>query len=272
MVTGNGVIVFSNRKVEDLFGFRHAELAGRSIDSLVPERHRKMHEKVRADYVAAPSPRAMGEGRIVSGLTKNGEEVQLEVGLTPLQVGVNDYVLVSIVEVSNEILKVAAYHDPLTGLPNRNLFKEIGEKLRNLAIRSGDSLALAYVDLDGFKHVNDQYGHDVGDLVLREVAEILRNSVRRNDIVCRIGGDEFVMCLYGIVDKVAIEKLSFGVLEKISSVRDIGGNNVDISASIGVASTDKPVAVLFDDLIRIADRLMYEAKQTGKGRVVLEEC
>jgi diguanylate cyclase (GGDEF)-like protein/PAS domain S-box-containing protein len=266
----NGSIMVANPKAEEIFGFNEGELAGNTVDQLIPERHRESHEKMRIDYMNTPSLRAMGHGRILPALTKDKQEIQVEVGLTPITLNEQNYVLVSIIEASNPILKVAAYNDPLTGLPNRNLFIELCENLRNLAIRNGDRLTMMFIDLDNFKSVNDSYGHDVGDQVLCKVADILHNSIRINDVAGRIGGDEFLICLYGIKSIIDIKTISNNIIRKISDIRYIEEKKIDISASIGAVSAALPNAMSLDEMIKKSDKAMYKAKKSGKGNVFSE--
>ena len=272
LTTREGKIIFSNPKSEDLLGFDKGELSGCSVDKLVPGQYRESHEKMRVDYMNAPTPRSMKNGRVLHALKKNGQEIQVQIGLSPLIVDSINYVLVSIIEVSNQIFKVAAYHDPLTGLPNRNLFNELTETLRNLAIRNGTHLTLIFIDLDGFKDVNDRHGHEVGDLVLCEVADILGKCVRKNDIIGRIGGDEFLMCFYGIESSIDLDNILNNLIKVISSIKNVRGNKIDISASIGAVSTSEPDNFLINDMVKMADKLMYRAKKSGKGKVLYEEC
>ena len=272
LATKDGEIIFSNPKAEELLGFDSGELLGCPINRLVPERYHKSHEQMRESYMDAPSQRAMNQGRVLPAVKKNGQEVQVQIGLSPLTVDNNNYVLVSIIEVSNQVFKIAAYHDPLTGLANRNLFNELSENLRNSAIRNGAHLTLLFIDLDGFKDVNDLYGHYVGDLVLCEVANALTKSVRKNDIIGRIGGDEFLICLYGIENTLDLEKIFNNLIKVISSIENIQGHRVKLNASIGAISTAEPDNVLLNEMVKTADKLMYKAKKAGKGKAFYEEC
>jgi diguanylate cyclase (GGDEF)-like protein/PAS domain S-box-containing protein len=166
-------------------------------------------------------------------------------------------------------LEEIAHHDPLTGLPNRLL---LGDRLRQAIAqnqRTGTRIAVCYLDLDGFKDVNDRYGHTVGDQLLIEVGKRLVARVRGGDTVARLGGDEFVVLLSGLANDQECQAALNRLLEGVSApywTGDIG--ECEISASIGVTvfPTD---AVDPDTLVRHADHAMYVAKQAGKNRYQL---
>jgi diguanylate cyclase (GGDEF)-like protein len=163
-------------------------------------------------------------------------------------------------------LEHAAMHDDTTGLPNRRLLEETVETA--LVARHTD-LAVLFVDLDGFKEVNDQLGHQVGDEILREVATRLQSTVRVNDIVSRYGGDEFV-----ILCEVAGEDAALEMAERVrvSISRPYGilpaGLAVGASVGVAVASTVTGRGGV-DRLVRMADQAMYRAKNAGGNRVAL---
>jgi diguanylate cyclase (GGDEF)-like protein len=224
----------------------------------------------------------MGAGRYLEGVRKNGRDIPVEVGLSPIVIGGERLVLVSVVDMSdrylanklsrvNRTLKLEATHDDLTGLPNRRLFLELLEKSVNSAIRRGSRIALMYVDLDGFKKVNDENGHDVGDALLCEVASILSRNVRKGDIVARIGGDEFIISLIDTKDADSVIGVGKKLIKEISSVERIGDCQVNISASIGAFRTAMADSKSLEMLIKTADKLMYKAKRSGKGRIAFEE-
>lgn len=267
----SGEIVFSNQKIEKLLGYNAHEFIGLSVHNLVPENLREAHKKMLDHYCADPSPRPMHSGRILPAMKKNKQEISVQIGLMPLVIDETNYVVVSMIETTNEILKVASYSDALTGLPNRTLFNEVSESLRNLAIRNKNSLALIFIDLDNFKNVNDQFGHDIGDLVLSKVADVCSKNIRKNDIIGRVGGDEFIVCMYGIGNSAHLDSISNKLAKEVASINEINNHVIDIGASIGAIFVNNPADLAVADMINIADKLMYKAKKSGKGTAFTEE-
>jgi diguanylate cyclase (GGDEF)-like protein len=155
-----------------------------------------------------------------------------------------------------------AQHDLLTGLPNRMLFHEFVNQQLAQCKRSGAKLAILYIDLDGFKSVNDQHGHASGDQLLRSVATRLRACIRASDIAARLGGDEFAIALpFSSADGAAI--LAGRLVTDLSASYLIAPLTVKISASIGVALYPD-AATTFEALLGRADEAMYQAKTAGK--------
>jgi diguanylate cyclase (GGDEF)-like protein/PAS domain S-box-containing protein len=161
-------------------------------------------------------------------------------------------------------LEALAHYDALTRLPNRVLLADRMTQGIYQARRSGDLLAVAYLDLDGFKPVNDTLGHDAGDQLLVEVADRLRNAVRRGDTVARLGGDEFALLLRA-EDFGECEAALLRVLGTLANEYLIKQQSVFISASIGVTLFPNDTADP-DMLLRHADQAMYVAKQAGRNR------
>ena len=163
-------------------------------------------------------------------------------------------------------LRHQAFHDGLTGLPNRALFSDrVDHALRRLARHPG-SIAVLFVDLDDFKTVNDSLGHEVGDELLREVAGRLERALRDTDTAARFGGDEFAVLLEDAEASRAPE-VAARLLEELAPRFNIGRRQLVINASIGVAIAYGRETVT--DLLRNADVAMYRAKAAGKGRVVV---
>lgn len=161
-----------------------------------------------------------------------------------------------------ERLDHLAHHDLLTGLPNRSKF--YNEANQSLMI-DGD-VGLCYLDLDGFKHINDTYGHDAGDEVLRVIAKRLENMVRAKDIACRLAGDEFVLFINPVIDKNQLIELADRVITSIQLPIYHQGTILFVGASIGITIATYQENRNLDKLLKESDRAMYEAKLSGKGR------
>jgi diguanylate cyclase (GGDEF)-like protein len=164
-----------------------------------------------------------------------------------------------------ETLFRQAHFDTLTGLPNRHLLCDRMQQALAQHRRSQQQLAVCYLDLDGFKGVNDQFGHQIGDAVLKEAARRLLSEVRANDTVARLGGDEFVVLLCNLGERTEVEPTMHRIIRSLASRYSMGGQEVgEISASVGITifPTDESEP---DTLLRNADHAMYVAKRSGKN-------
>lgn len=159
-----------------------------------------------------------------------------------------------------------AHHDPLTQLPNRLLLRDRVEQAISRAARSGTKLALLFVDLDHFKRVNDSFGHQTGDALLREIASRLATCVRDTDTVSRHGGDEFVVVLPDLTDVGVVERVARCIAEQVSAPLQAGSVQVRVSCSIGMALYPRD-GEDFDALVQRADASMYAAKRAGRAAV-----
>jgi len=162
-----------------------------------------------------------------------------------------------------EHLTFLALHDPLTGLANRSHFEATLADAMQRADRSEEGFALLFIDLDGFKAVNDTLGHHAGDDLLKRVGEALGRSVRDGDLVARLGGDEFAVLLASATDAERVREIGERVVEAVAAE---GGRESPIGASVGAALYPRDGQAPEEFLGR-ADEAMYEAKRTGKGRV-----
>ncbi len=162
-----------------------------------------------------------------------------------------------------------ALHDSMTGLPNRDLFDDRLSNAISLARRHDWTLAVMFLDLDGFKKINDTHGHAVGDAVLKEVARRLSLHSRDEDTVCRNGGDEFLYLLVNPQGKENIERIAGLVSANIAKPIAVGRGQFVVNASIGVAVYPLDGAT-GDELIKSADTAMYRAKKHESGCVIFD--
>ncbi|QEN08289.1 GGDEF domain-containing protein [Oceanispirochaeta crateris] len=163
-------------------------------------------------------------------------------------------------------LKRMALYDSLTGLPNRHLFYD---RLANLVAAQGrtpNHFAILFMDLDGFKAVNDKYGHEAGDKVLKSVSEKLRILTRKSDTISRFGGDEFVLLLANVKNNENCGKIASEIVKSISEAILIDGNTINIGCSIGIKLVEDAKLKSTDSLLEEADQAMYQAKKNGKNR------
>jgi diguanylate cyclase (GGDEF)-like protein len=164
-------------------------------------------------------------------------------------------------------LEELALTDSLTGLPNRRAVEEWAGHQLSAAARHRFSFWVVFADLDNFKSVNDRFGHHAGDAVLRQFAELLRQSSRRSDICARIGGEEFLFVLTHNTEESAR-----GVIERIRAEFagmkfQFSGESITVTASFGVAEFKREATEDFEALVRRADKALFEAKRLGRNRV-----
>ncbi|MFP4208370.1 MAG: EAL domain-containing protein [Wenzhouxiangella sp.] len=163
-------------------------------------------------------------------------------------------------------LEYASNYDALTGLPNRQLLTDRLAQAMVQMQRVDSGLAVVYLDLDGFKAVNEAFGHDMGDRLLCQLADRVQAALRPGDSVARLGGDELVIVLVGVTERAEAESRLANLIESISAAFVIGEHELQLSASLGVTFYPQPDAVDADQLMRQADQAMYRAKLAGKGR------
>lgn len=274
----SGKIVTANAQAEKLFGYSRDEMIGQSIEMLVPKRLRAAHTEHRSAYIAMAKTTSgpMGEGRELLARRKDGTEFPTEISLGPLKMKDGYFVISAIRDVSERKqfetqLLHQATHDALTGLPNRLLFRDILAYSMARAQRAEKLLAVLFLDLDGFKNINDTLGHEYGDILLKEIAQRLTATLRKDDLVARDadliarqGGDEFTILLQGISVVQSIIQVAERMLAAISEPFIADGHEMHVTASIGIT------VFPFDDtdiehLLRNADTAMYHAKEAGKN-------
>jgi diguanylate cyclase (GGDEF)-like protein/PAS domain S-box-containing protein len=262
-------VTFVNQRMADMLGYTQQEILGkRGEDFLYPEDlddHRKQ-------IAARHQGQSTGYERRFR--RKDGSELWTQVAGTPIMNPDGSYggafgMFTDICHLKEQQrqLERIAHFDALTGIPNRVMLADRMHQAFAQTERSGHLLAVCYVDLDGFKPINDAFGHETGDRVLVEIAHRLRDGLRAGDTVARLGGDEFVLLL-GIERMEECETALRRVLESIAQPLTVSGRPMTLSASIGVAvyplDESDP-----DTLLRHADQAMYAAKQEGRNRYQL---
>lgn len=165
-------------------------------------------------------------------------------------------------------LQNESYHDPLTKIYNRRYM----ERYVEMNLETSDSCAMFLIDVDNFKTVNDELGHEMGDELLCKISNILRSNFRKTDCVARIGGDEFVILMPHITDRSHVSNKVRNILREfpIMLCTEETKKNVVVTLSIGIIFTRSGENLEYEELYRRADKLMYTAKKNGKGRAVME--
>jgi len=237
---------------------------------LIPETAREQHRTHHAAFFAANGERSMGSGKYMVGRRKDGGEVPLDIALsTFLSEAGTPKITAFIRDVTEQRrieaeLRFQSTHDALTGLPNRTLFQDRLTHAMQQARRQDKLLAVALLDLDNFKAINDGWGHNYGDQLLSEVARRLKDTLRAGDTVARLGGDEFALVLSDLTQVEDIGQIINKVLEAFTASFRIGEYDVYAGLSLGI--TVFPVdGEDVSTLLRNADMAMYRAKAEGRG-------
>jgi diguanylate cyclase (GGDEF)-like protein/PAS domain S-box-containing protein len=253
----------------NIFGFQPSEFVGRGLESVTGGPNGLTQALTCGGDQLGHVSRVEWELTDASGRARNAESAITNLTNDP-SVGafvVNTRDATDQVALQQQ-LRHQAFHDPLTGLANRALLTDRAEQALARSVRSGATIAVMVVDLDGFKSVNDSLGHQVGDIVLGEVARRLQSLVRSGDTVARLGGDEFVILIEEVGGPEETRALAERVCDVLRPRFTLPGWDYAVTASVGVA-TGSASEVDVHDLLRDADTAMYVAKTSGKDSVRL---
>lgn len=255
-------VISWNHAATCMLGWRSDEVLGKPLAGILYQHPQNFSLLQLHNSLATPA------GQIVRSQewtlqNRDGHELTVEVCTYPHTVDGRHYLNIFLHDITRrklteQALEQETRRDLLTGLLNR---KGLYEALQ----QAETALAVFFIDIDGFKAVNDDYGHDAGDLLLRQIAERLRHCVRSSDCVARLAGDEFVLLLAGIDQQQHATELATKLLRKLSQPYLLAGSSTRLGASIGIHLLRQPVQHPPEAIIADADRAMYEAKRRGKG-------
>lgn len=269
-----GDILAVNPAFSRITGYSAEEVVGRNprmLQSGIQERefYEKMWSSMRTE--------GQWQGQITNR-KKNGELYTEWLALTSARDG--DGKVLSYIGVFSDLSRLLlaekrlfhlAHHDELTQLANRQLLQDRLRQMTGLAQRRGESFAVLFIDLDGFKQINDSHGHGVGDLVLQEIASRLSASVRAVDTVARLGGDEFVVVAPGLSREEDIVLVADKIVGALAATMPIAGHDFNIGASIGCALYPDHGEDM-ESLLKHADTAMYQAKRSGGNTHAIYEA
>ena len=265
-----GAILGFNPAAEHIFGYTQQEILGRNVNLLMPEPERSAHDGFIQRYIQTGETKVMGvSGREVVAVRKNGKPFPMEVSISEMVLGGSRYFVGIVRDITERKLaeqKIAhlAHYDYLTDLPNRALFLSTLEHSIRLARRNNFKVSVLFLDLDGFKQINDTLGHDAGDLLLREVSKRLRHIIRESDTVARVGGDEFTFVLNNTESNEGVALVADKIVAALSEPFDLKDRQCHIGGSIGISIFPDDAGDL-GQLVSQADEAMYLAKQSGKN-------
>ncbi|MFT4173631.1 MAG: PAS domain S-box protein [Rhodocyclaceae bacterium] len=272
-----GLVTAWNREAERTFGWTSEETLGKRLDDLImPVNMGKAHRNGMARYLGGGQATILNKRLELPALRKDGTGLTVEVRIHPVDLGDRNLFCAFMHDISDrkeeEVRREhEARHDVLTGLLNRRALSDLLPLAQMRADRSRLPLAVLFVDLDGFKLINDAHGHEAGDVVLRTVAERLRAVIRRTDTVVRLAGDEFTLLLEGLRGGAPeAERVAGKVLAAVAEPMLAANRPVQVGASIGVVLHEPGQDADAMGLLRRADAMMYAAKTAGKNRICVE--
>ena len=271
VINDRGQIEMFNYSAEQMFGYDEEEVLGENISILMAGKDRTHHDKYMRHYEATGESRIIDVGtRQLTAIHKNGAEILIGLSVNKVETDEGAQyigVMRDMTEHRRELDKLTerADCDSLTGLANRHKFFDQLEHALALAKRNDTYVCLMFVDLDGFKKVNDNFGHAEGDELLRQIAVLLREKTRESDIVCRFGGDEFCILFEYVHGCEGMEKMANDIVDAFKTPFHLAENTAQVTASVGVAFYPDDTEHE-GDLIKHADSAMYEAKKAGKNQ------
>ncbi len=272
----NGLVTVWNRAAEHTFGFGAGEAVGRPLEQLIiPPELARAHREGMLRYLTRGESTVLGRRLELPAVRRDGSRLTVEVRINALEIRGQKMFSAFLHDISERKQaetqrEYESRHDALTGLSNRRALFEILPIAQARATRGGQSLGLLFIDLDGFKAVNDSLGHEAGDRLLAEIAARLRGAVRKTDSVFRLSGDEFTVLLEGLADGGCAHVAAAKIIEAIGRPVPIGTASARVGASIGLALFAPGGRASPEQLIREADERMYQAKRAGKGRIFPE--
>lgn len=270
-----GKILFWNKKAKDIFGYSNEEIIGKPILTIIPQEFIDKHQKGFDKYIKGRKPVSAGKTLETKGLTKQGEKISIELSIHSLKAlkgkgGSKNLFFVIIRDISKRVklqqkLFQQSITDPLTGLYNRRYFDKILKSEFERSERYKRSFSVIVVDIDGFKQVNDLYGHSFGDEILIKAKDVFEKSLRKLDSAYRYGGDEFGMILPETPKEGAMD-VAERVRGRFIKKCKLNDRRIRLSLSIGLASFPED-GKDENSLIGAADRRMYHSKGEGGNHI-----
>ncbi|MCW9013650.1 MAG: diguanylate cyclase [Gammaproteobacteria bacterium] len=289
----NGIIESCNKAIKDIFGYWPDEIIGKNIVNLFSDNENIF---INDELSAEQFTNTINSTRQITSHHKNGSVKTLHTGISKVIID-NKPVYIAIMsditdevkaeeslrelneqlesrvaertqelQIANEKLKYLASHDTVTKLPNRALLNEHLNHILAGAKRLNHKVALLFLDIDGFKQVNDAYGHEIGDFLLREIGNRLTIMLRESDLVARVGGDEFIVVLDDVSALESLESIAHKIIDTMGKPFNIDNNICQIGVSIGISIYPQDGTDI-NTLIRCADQAMYKIKGTGKNNL-----
>jgi diguanylate cyclase (GGDEF)-like protein/PAS domain S-box-containing protein len=270
MMDDQGNITYWNPAAQRILGYTKEEAIGKNLHELIaPERFRPAHLAAFPEFQKTGQGNAIGKTLELAARRKDGHEIEVALSLSAVKIK-QEWHSVGIIQditerkKAEEKIQYLATHDLLTDLPSMGLARDRLSLALDMARRYKKAVALMFVDLDGFKDVNDSLGHHAGDYVLKQVAQRLLSCVRETDTVARFGGDEFLIIATEINAPENAAQIAEKVIQLVSQPVIFNGQQVVVGTSIGIALFPDHGEDM-DQLIKQADEAMYRVKNAGKN-------
>lgn len=269
IVNKSSEIIFANEACLRLFGYPREQMFQQCLEDLMHPVHAAHHPELVQNYILNKSPaKEMQSRSTITCIGSDGGEFHARISIAAVEMAGTLYGVATIQDftpIEDELatLELHSNIDSLTSLYNRHYLEIISEGESRI-MQQWKTIAILYIDLDKFKPVNDKYGHATGDKVLMEIAKRLKNKTRHDDLVFRLGGDEFLLlCNMTNADMPhkQIDKIAHTIFNQISQPVNVDNISVQVGASVGAAVFPDNGNNL-SELIDLADKAMYEAKQT----------
>lgn len=258
-------ICLFNADAENLFGYSESEIVNQPIDKIIPPEFRSQYTTLAQQLMQARQQKKMlGKRHKVWGMRKDNTQFPVKISFSQLAINNNTLVIAVVHDETTEDqhqkrIRYSAEHDLLTGLCNRTFLIEALDALLSKN-KQNLHLAIFFIDLNQFKPINENYGHIVGDKLLSIAAKRISTNMRVNDIICRFGGDEFVLLVPHYLTKKQLENIAYKIINALNAKINIESKNLYISASIGIARYPENGKTT-KELLDAADFAMYKAKK-----------
>ncbi|MES2822402.1 MAG: PAS domain S-box protein [Pseudomonadota bacterium] len=273
-INSQGLIQSFNKAASTIFGYTQEEVLGHNVSILMPEPHKSLHDDYMQHYAETGEGHVLGKLREVIGSRKDGTVFPMSISASKISRDGNATFIGLIRDITQqreneEKINRLAFYDPLTNLPNRRLLFDRLTQAMHTSSRTDQHGALMFLDLDYFKQLNDNLGHDVGDVLLQQVALRIQGCVREGDSVARMGGDEFVLLieslsLYANEAASQAELIAHKVLAALGQPYTLREHSYVITPSIGIVVFLHQTETM-EDLLKKADVAMYQAKGAGRN-------
>lgn len=257
-----GVILAVNTATLDMFQYTESELIGQNIKILMPDKFAKHHTEFLTNFLNKGTKKVIGSGKLIEAKRQDGSLLPVRVSVSELSINGQKQFIGLVEDITEKVeyenkLKTQALHDTLTNCANRLLLEQsLNYQIEN-ALRADSKFTIAYIDLDEFKPINDNFGHKAGDRVLIETCQKLRQSIRTTDLLARVGGDEFVIVFNKEINQAAMSESLLALIRQSFLFKN---KQISVNASIGYAVFPEDGNCM-DTLMDKADKRMYLHKQ-----------